>query len=265
MKYSKSFFWSDKAVSRIEAEVTALRQSGEWTVPAHPEELIRFMVEDCDFACEHADGSFLDHLQFCFEYGLVNYKERSPVPLFLHSIMGVGTNLFPMPLDKREKLASLISAEDMAHIEAFPTTLRLVSCGPFLDALEAMSAEDLVAIKEFECYRLLGPDTTGGDAGSSDNKPVFLTGDQLWVHLNYHLVHFLDFLPVEYWETEMTEAPFNTFIQLHRILTRAGKLEANVDFNYDAAASRATPDPTAKAWVKKQAVRPPSPLFCAHT
>lgn len=88
--------------------MTALRQSGEWTAPAHPEKLIRFMVEGCDFACERTNGSFFDHLQFCFECGLVDHKERSPVPLSLHSIMGVGTNLFPTPLDKREKLASLI-------------------------------------------------------------------------------------------------------------------------------------------------------------
>jgi hypothetical protein len=47
-------------VSRVEAEVTALRQSGEWTAPAHPEKLIRFMVEGYDFACERANGSFFD-------------------------------------------------------------------------------------------------------------------------------------------------------------------------------------------------------------
>jgi hypothetical protein len=50
MKYSKSYFWSDKAVSRIEKEVKALRETGKWEVPAHNPELIRFMVEDCDFA-----------------------------------------------------------------------------------------------------------------------------------------------------------------------------------------------------------------------
>ena len=48
----------------------------------------------------HAVGSFLDHLQFCFEYGSVHYKQHSPRVLYLHSIMGVGTNLFPMPLSK---------------------------------------------------------------------------------------------------------------------------------------------------------------------
>jgi hypothetical protein len=253
MKYSKSFFWSDKAVSRIEKEVQALRETGKWEVPAHNPELIRFMVEDCDFACEHADGSFLDHLQFCYEYGVVHYKERSPLPLFLHSIMGVGTNLFPMPLDKREKLASLVTEDEMSHIECFPTSLRLVSSGALMDILESMSTEDLLAINQFECYRLLGPDTTGGDAGCSDNKPIILTGEQFWVHLNYHLVHFLDFLPVEYWQTEMGEAPFSIFIQLHRTLVRVGKLDANVNFDFSAASSRATPDPSAKAWIKKQA------------
>ena len=45
-------------------------------------------------------GSFLDHLQFCFEYGSIHYKQHSPRVLYLHSIMGVGTNLFPMPMSK---------------------------------------------------------------------------------------------------------------------------------------------------------------------
>ena len=252
MKYSKEFYWSDKAVSRIEREVKALRETGTWNVPAHSTELISFMTEECDFACEHADGSFLDHLQFCYEYGLVNYKERSAMPLFLHSIMGVGTNLFPMPLEKRDKLASLVTSDEMAHIEAFPTTLRLISTGVLMDVLEAMSTEELLSIQEFECYRLLGPDTTGGDSGTSDNKPLTLTGEQLWVHLNYHLVHFLDFLPVEHWATEMEEAPFSIFIQLHQTLTRAGKLEAQVQFDVEAARKHGSPDPSLKAWVKKQ-------------
>jgi hypothetical protein len=136
MKYSKQYFWSDGAASRIESEVTAKRAAGEWPeVPPHPVELLRFMHEDCDFACEHADGeqsfvcwslcsfdcdllgSFLDHLQFCYEYGLVNYNDRSAVPLFLHSIMGVGTNLFPMALNQREKLAALVTAGKSKHLE----------------------------------------------------------------------------------------------------------------------------------------------------
>jgi len=35
------------------------------------------------------DGSFLDHLTFCHDYGAVNYPSESPRVLFVHSIMGV--------------------------------------------------------------------------------------------------------------------------------------------------------------------------------
>ena len=45
---------------------------------------------------EHADGSFMDHLQFCFEYSHAHMAGVSPRILLLHSIMGVGTNHFPL-------------------------------------------------------------------------------------------------------------------------------------------------------------------------
>lgn len=252
MKYSKELFWSDSAASRIEKEVTAKRDAGEWPeVPPHSSELLRFMNEDCSFACEHADGSFLDHLQFCYEYGLVNYKQRSALPLFLHSIMGVGTNMFPMALNQRAKLSELVTPDEMAHIEAFPTMLRLISTGPLMDTLEAKSKAELLAISNFECYRLLGADTTGGSKGTSDNAPLTLRGEQFWVHLNYHLVHFLDFLPVEHWKSEATEAPFSIFISLHKLLTRAGKLEAKVDFDIKSAVEHGSEDPSMMSFLKK--------------
>ena len=63
-------------------------------VPALPSlepSILQFMQSECNFKCEHADGSFMDHLYFCSDYCSVHYKEVSPKVLFLHSIMGVGT------------------------------------------------------------------------------------------------------------------------------------------------------------------------------
>ena len=65
---------------------------------AHCTASIRFTV--CTRFVLVCVGSFLDHLQFCFEYGSIHYKQHSPRVLYLHSIMGVGTNLFPMPMSK---------------------------------------------------------------------------------------------------------------------------------------------------------------------
>merc|ERR1719336_1828438 len=100
---------------------------------------MRFMVEECDFNIEHADGSFLDHLQYCYEFSSVHMPNHSAMPMFLHSIMGVGTNLFPMKLEQKPRLAELVSTNDMAHIEAFPSVLRLLLSRPFTDELLAMS------------------------------------------------------------------------------------------------------------------------------
>ena len=38
-----------------------------------------------------------------------------------------------------------------------------------------------------------------------DNAPVRLSTEELWVQLNYQLVHLLDFLPAGDWETEILQ------------------------------------------------------------
>eukprot|EP00439_Symbiodinium_sp_Y106_P010187 s9182_g1.t1 len=86
---------------------------------------------------EHADGSFLDHLQFCYEYCAAHFKGHSPRVLFLHSIMGVGTNYFPMKLELVPKLQTLVSDEEFKHIEAFPSILRLLLHFDFVQELES--------------------------------------------------------------------------------------------------------------------------------
>merc|ERR1719507_380098 len=151
----------------------------------------------------------MEHLQFCFEYGSVHMPEHSAVPLFLHSIMGVGTNLFPMRLDQRPRLAALVSAHDLAHIEAFPSVLRLLFSTRLLHDLMAMTVKDLAAIEEFECYRVIGPDMDpDGLVGQSDNAPLRLTAEQFWVHLNYQLIHSMDFLPATEWKGKASSTAF---------------------------------------------------------
>ena len=39
--------------------------------------ILDFMHAECDFNVEHADGSFLDHLNFCRDYSALHYPEVS--------------------------------------------------------------------------------------------------------------------------------------------------------------------------------------------
>merc|ERR550514_1825236 len=75
--FAKELFWSDKAVAEIEARTAKmLAENPKWAeLKAHNPELIKFMMEECEFKIEHADGSFMDHLQFCYEYGSVHMSE----------------------------------------------------------------------------------------------------------------------------------------------------------------------------------------------
>merc|ERR1719453_881612 len=59
----KEPFWADRAQERVRLQYAAVPRA-----PAPDQALLDFMRDECDFAMEHADGSFLDHLQFCYEY-----------------------------------------------------------------------------------------------------------------------------------------------------------------------------------------------------
>ena len=101
--------------------------------------------------------AFLDHLQFGYIFCAIHMPQHSPLPMFLHSIMGVGTNLFPMQLEQQDRLASFLSQDELDHISVFPTALRLINGGMLLDRLEKMSNEELLEIDEFTCCRVIGP------------------------------------------------------------------------------------------------------------
>lgn len=248
--FAKELFWSDKAVAKVEARTSKiLAENPKLTQLKSPSpELLQFMEEECEFNIEHADGSFMDHLHFCYVYGSVHMPCHSSIPLFLHSIMGVGTNLFPMKLEQKSKLSALVTAEDLVHIEAFPTVLRLLNSRLLLDDLLTMSADDLSNIDGLECCRLLGPGMDhDGQVGKSDNSPVRLDADQLWLHLNYQLVHTMDFLPPSQWKEMLSSSLLHVFIDLHHLLKRAGKLMSTVNFDSDKWAEEVVGNQTPEA------------------
>ncbi|KOO21447.1 hypothetical protein Ctob_007744 [Chrysochromulina tobinii] len=183
--------------------------------------ILKFMHEECDFSIEHADGSFLDHLHFCHEYAARYYTTASSSPrvLLLHSIMGVGTNCFPMTLEKVPMLKSLVSEKDFAQLEAFPSILRLLIHGYLLNELAACDATKLGRLRSIRFYRLL------------DNGLLTLTAAQLFENLNYQMIHAIDFLPPASWKRTSGTYFFNIFVQLQSILARAGQLRARVGYD----------------------------------
>jgi hypothetical protein len=84
----KKPYWSDGAIARADAAYADVAAVEEERKP-----LLQFMASECNFKLEHADGSFMDHLTFCRDYCAAHYPGVSSTPLFIHSIMGVGTNV----------------------------------------------------------------------------------------------------------------------------------------------------------------------------
>eukprot|EP00040_Diaphanoeca_grandis_P039594 m.259532 g.259532 ORF g.259532 m.259532 type:complete len:348 (+) comp38230_c0_seq1:134-1177(+) len=223
-KLAIDLYWDDATASKI--------AKGYASIPMHldhDKNLLDFMQNECDFVLEHAEGSFMDHLQFVYDYGKNYYKEKSPRVLLLHSIMGVATNIFPMDVSKEDKLRAMLTEDEMIHIEAFPSVLRLILHWHFIEELKSCSDEKLQTIKSISFHRCI------------DNKRISMTADDLWAQLNFHLVHFLDFLPAANWKLTAGEITFCAFCELHTLLTRAGKLVAKVDLDLKQSGYSAAP------------------------
>jgi len=204
--------WNDKLIDTVRlAEMNVPR-----TMPPD-NSLIEFMRTDCDFSCEHADGSFMDHLRFCHDYSAVNFSASSPRVLLLHSILGVGTNLFPMSKDKMPKLAKLVDPQELNHICAFPSVLRQLLTFKLLSTIDQHESTHPAAELDSVSVRQV-----------IDNEWVQLNGDQFWEHLNFQLIHGLDFLPPANWQQTGCDAQFQVFVELHDFLHRHNKLSANV-------------------------------------
>ena len=200
------------------------------TLPTVSSELMCFLVSECDFNVEHADGSFLDHLFFCFEYSAQHYPQHSPLVMLLHSILGTGTNTFAMTADKIPALRGLMTPWEWTQVQAFPSVLRLLYAGPLRQELrENAHRPDAIASVTF--HRVI------------DNASITLSGEDLWIALNYQLIHLVDFLPAANWASHQNDTSFILFRDLYDLLGLAGKRGAIVGYTPSAGPRKPEGEP----------------------
>jgi hypothetical protein len=214
-RIAKDVTWASSVSARVEADYAKTR--ARRTLPEVNPELLRFMVEECDFDVEHADGSVLDHLYFCYEYTHLYLAQHSPLVMLLHSILGTGTNTFAMSADKIPGLKALMSDFEWAHVEAFPSVLRLLYDLPMRAELWA-NTDRLDALESVEMHRVI------------DNAKLTLSAEDFWIQLNYQLSHLLDFLPVSNWSAHQNDTAFIIFRDLYALLTQTGRLSAELHY-----------------------------------
>lgn len=227
-RIGKDVRWFAEDAKRVDADYAEISERGP--LPEVSPALLAFLVEHCDFDVEHADGSFLDHLYFCFEYGFRHYPERSPLVLLLHSILGTGTNTFAMDKSKIPALRELVSPFEWTHIEAFPSVLRLLYSGELRKELrENLHRPD--AIKEVRFRRVI------------DNEPITISGQDLWIALNYQLIHLVDFMPAANWSMHQNDTSYIILRDLYDLMQRANKLEARVKYTPPSGDPRPVGEP----------------------
>ena len=214
-RIAKEPHWNERAAHEIERAYRSA--DAKSALPAIDAALLRFMVEECDFDVEHADGSFLDHLYFCFEYSALHYPEHSPLVMLLHSILGTGTNTFAMKAEKIPALRALMSEFDWKHVEAFPSILRLLYDLPLRAELHNNMSR-LGQLKSIRFHRVI------------DNAPITLSADDFFIQLNYQLIHLIDFLPVANWPLYANDTAFILFRDLYELLEQAGRRAAKLEY-----------------------------------
>ncbi|MEL6183267.1 MAG: hypothetical protein AAFU79_01490 [Myxococcota bacterium] len=219
-KIAREIFWSDKAVAEVEAAYAA--SEAEAPVPVPDQRLVDFMIDECDFSMEHADGTFLEHLVFCHDYAVKYYPEHSPNIALLHSILGTATNTFAMKVDKLPKLKDLLTEKEALHVEAFPSLLRLFYDGKLLPELQA-NLHRLDQLESIHFHRVI------------DNAGLSMSGEDLWVDLNFHLMHFVDFMPAANWATHASDPLLLQFRELSELLDAAGERQAKVEVSFPEA------------------------------
>ena len=216
-KLAKEPIWNDAAAADVEAAYAELEAAVP--IPAIDQRLVDFMIQECDFSMEHADGTFLEHLVFCHDYAARHYPEHSPNVALLHSILGTATNTFAMDAAKIPKLQELLTDFESLHVEVFPSLLRLFYDGDFLDELEA----NLHRLDELEALHL---------SRVIDNLPLTIDAENLWINLNFHLMHFVDFMPAANWSSQRADPLMQMFGRLSTLLDRVGKQEADVTVSF---------------------------------
>jgi hypothetical protein len=214
-RIAKEHAWPEDTRATVEGEYAATHLSRP--LPEVSTELLSFLGTECDFDVEHADGSFLDHLYFCYEYTHAHLPGRSPLVMLLHSILGTGTNTFAMSVDKIPELRALLTAEDWTHVQAFPSVLRLLYGNGLRPELWAQLSQ-MDALDSVVLHRVI------------DNAPLTLTAADFWLQLNYQLIHLVDFLPVSNWAAHSNDTAFIVFRDLYALLVRANRLEAAIGY-----------------------------------
>lgn len=216
-KLAKDIAWSTSAAADVEAAYTDAETANP--APAIDQRLVQFMIDECDFSMEHADGTFLEHLVFCHDYAARHYPEHSPNVALLHSILGTATNTFAMEAAKIPKLKELLTDFEALHVELFPSILRLFYNAELLDELQA-NLHRIDQLEALHCYRVI------------DNEPLTIDADNLWVNFNYHLMHFVDFMPAANWSTHRADPLLQMFERLSTLLNQAGKRQAQVEVSF---------------------------------
>jgi len=214
-RIAKSVEWSADEQSSIDHSYAAKSEVSD--LPSINPALLKFMIEECDFDVEHADGSFLDHLYFCYEYTHHHLPNRSALVMLLHSILGTGTNTFAMKVDKIPTLKALVDDDEWLHIESFPSILRLLYVGQLTQDL-FQNIERLDHLKSITFHRVI------------DNQSITMPADHFWVQLNYQLIHLVDFLPVSNWNTHSNDTSFIVFRGLYEFLDYSDRLEAQIGY-----------------------------------
>ena len=223
-RVGKQARWDGAATKVVQTEYAAARAAHP--LPGVSTELMDFLVSECDFNVEHADGSFLDHLYFCFEYTVQHYPQHSPLVMLLHSILGTGTNTFAMTADKIPALRPLMTPWEWRQVQAFPSVLRLLYAGPLRQELRR-HARRADAIASIAFHRVI------------DNAPITLSGEDFWIALNYQLIHLIDFLPAANWSMHQNDTSFILFRDLYDLLALADEREATVGYKPSAGPRKA--------------------------
>lgn len=219
-KLAKEAAWDHTTGGEIERAYVAAEEAQP--SPAIDQRLIDFMANECDFSMEHADGTFLEHLVFCHDYAARHYPEHSPNVALLHSILGTATNTFAMDAAKIPKLKDLLTDFEALHVECFPSILRLFYNTELMDELER-NMHRLDQIEALHLRRVI------------DNEPLTIDAENFWINLNYHLMHFVDFMPVANWSTHRADPLLQMFERLSDLLDRAGQRQAQVAVTFPDA------------------------------
>merc|ERR1719414_618318 len=61
-----------------------------------------------------------------------------------------------------------------------------------------------------------------------DGKEIEMTMDEVWTHLNFHLLHALDFLPAAGWTASFADPFMTEFCALYCLLKANNKIENNM-------------------------------------